>query len=351
MDDGSNLPFTFKLPECQYSKIIIQACYQQNIQQIQIILQFLKNLNPDTNNINNNSQKVLVDYDIQLDNEDNDNNDNNNEEEEEEVVNVIENKDNQSQELQADKHQNDDNSLLLCYTEEDLLKLKKALTNNNNDEDNDYDYDWDLSTVINLPADIKDLQTPLHIASQIGNTAIVKLLLLYGADPTKVDSRNRTPYFVCCNKNIRDVYRKIRGAKSAVKDDGVEIIVNENMWDWDRAGVGESITLDKLLVKKEKAKEKKKKSKDKKKAEKIKNENDKLEKLKLLELELKAKEEEKKKISNMLCDSCGKPFTYGIKPLEFNNKKCCSNNCIIALRRLLAAEAALSRIGSKRMVM
>jgi hypothetical protein len=208
--------------------------------------------------------------------------------------------------------------------------------------------------VINLPADLQEMLTPLHIASEIGNTHIIKLLLLHGADPTKVDSRNRTPYYLCHDKKARDMYRKIRGAISSTtkgKDGKDNTFSNEKKWDWDKAGVGESITLEKLIIKKEKEKDKKKKSKQKKKTEKLKVENEVAEKLKQLAMEEKKKEDDKKKLSNMLCDSCGKPFGYGMKPLEFNNKKCCSNNCVMSLRRLLAAEAAMSRMGAKRMVM
>merc|ERR1711991_936789 len=88
-----------------------------------------------------------------------------------------------------------------------------------------------MLSCINFPHNVEDLSTALHVASENGNSEIVKLLLINGADPTRVDCRSRTPYTVAKDKDTRDTFRRCRGY------DGME-----EMWNWDSCGVPAAIT-------------------------------------------------------------------------------------------------------------
>ena len=102
-------------------------------------------------------------------------------------------------------------------------------------------------------------------------------------------------------------------------------------------------------MQREKEKEKKKKAKMKKKEQKEKDEKE-AEEMKLREEQQtiaaasalqKFREENKKAAGN--CANCNVSL-FGLKPLDVFDRRCCSSNCVVALRRKLAAEAALKRL-------
>lgn len=203
------------------------------------------------------------------------------------------------------------------------------------DDDNDkvadgaqasFNKDSNLCFVLGIPESIESLQSPLHIAADLGHTDIVRALLAGGANPCQVDARNRTAYHLAKTKPVRDAFRWVRGSC-------------EGRWNWDQAGVPSGLTAEKERDQKEKEKEKKKRQKEKKKQEKERDAQEK-------ELKLKEAERQKQELIQRMsapCDHCGKPM--GLQAMIFLDKKVCSGACSLALRRKLAAEAALNRLG------
>ena len=189
----------------------------------------------------------------------------------------------------------------------------------------------DLDTIVNYPQSLETLSTPLHLASELGHTLIIRYLLIYHANPLKLDIRNRTAYHISKDKQTRDTFRRIRGN-------------NELRWSWECSGVGEGITYESIKLQKMKEKEKKKRLKNKKKDEKIK-----IETTKLLQFQLQQEKEKENLIKlSIPCDMCGK-VTFGIQNvLLFLDKKCCSSACSLQLRRQLQADAALSRMNNSK---
>jgi len=117
---------------------------------------------------------------------------------------------------------------------------------------------FSLAEILNFPADLEDLKSPLHISSELGCTEAVRLLLLSGADPTLLDARSRhalinyiysrafnllkffipiiiakfrPAYYLAKDKNTRDIFRKVRGFEGM-----------EERWNWEAAGVPPAIT-------------------------------------------------------------------------------------------------------------
>lgn len=188
-----------------------------------------------------------------------------------------------------------------------------------------FNIDSNLYYVLGIPDSIESLQSPLHIASDLGNTDIVRVLLENGANPCQVDVRNRTAYHLAKTKPVRDAFRWVRG-------------LHENRWNWDVAGVPTGLTAERERDQRDKEKEKKKRQKEKKRQEKERDNQEK-------ELQLKEAQRQKQELIQRMtapCDQCGKAM--GIQAMVFLDKKVCSGACSLALRRKLAAEAALTRL-------
>ena len=180
----------------------------------------------------------------------------------------------------------------------------------------------------------------MHTASENDHADLVYYLLCHGADPTKVDVRNRPPYFLARSKHTRDAFRRARGRDEEA----------EEQWAWDAAGVPAALTDEKEQLAKEKEKEKKKRMKANKKDRKERDEKEALEQAKNRELQQVAAQEEAKarQLAMGVCALC-KRSLYGVKAFDVFDRRCCSTPCVMLLRRQLAAEAAEKRFagGSK----
>jgi hypothetical protein len=192
---------------------------------------------------------------------------------------------------------------------------------------------WDLSELLNTPTSLDDLSTPLHTASENDQEDLVYYLLSQGADPTRVDARNRPPYFLAKSKNVRDAFRRARGREGA-----------EERWAWDAAGVPAALTDEAEQLAKEKDKAKKLRAKQNKKEKKERDEVEAAEAVKRAEeRKLAAVEEAKQRqVDAGVCGQCGRSL-FGVKALDVFDRRCCSSPCVMLLRRRLAAEAAEKR--------
>ena len=206
----------------------------------------------------------------------------------------------------------------------DLARLR-AIVQNLDDEERSF--------VLNAVDGLEEMRTPLHIASAAGHADTVAQLLLWGANPCRADVRSRLPYFLCKSKAVREAYRKARATPEIAQ-----------LWDWDSAGVPPAISEDVEKQRKEKEKEKKKRAKQRKKEAKereaVKDESAKDEDSRETQ---KSKEEPSQKAGT--CAFCDKSL-FGIKVLDVFDRRCCSTNCVILLRRRLAGEAALKRLAA-----
>ena len=196
-----------------------------------------------------------------------------------------------------------------------------------------------VEMIVNRPDSLERLLTPLHIAADSGDAAMISLLLLEGyADPGKLDARSRPPYFLAKDKEARDAFRRCRGLEGM-----------EEKWNWTAAGVPAAITAEIELAQREKEKEKKKRAKAKKKEQKEKDEREAIMMKEREDLQAQAaaaalqKYREENKKSAGSCANCNISL-YGIKALDVFDRRCCSSNCVVSLRRKLAAEAALKRL-------
>lgn len=204
---------------------------------------------------------------------------------------------------------------------------------------------------INFPAG-HDFMTPLHFAAESSpktdpliSAAIVSALLVDGsADPTRIDARNRVPYFLASHELTREAFRKARAS------------LGPDAWDWVQAKVGPPLTEEDILQKKEKEAEKRRRKKAKKK-EKVA-----LEKEEAASNALKTKEQEEKQKSGestkllragltpnsrsrSICDFClteckGRKSLKMFSRLDF---KYCSTDCLQRHKRELMANAAMAR--------
>lgn len=196
-----------------------------------------------------------------------------------------------------------------------------------------------LSEFIDLPESIDDWRTALHIASEKGHDAIVTLLLKAGANPSIRDVRGRSAYQLARDKDTRDAFRRYRGSSPQI----------EALWNWDELGVGPPLTEDLEKLKREKEKEKKKRAKARKKEQKERDDAAAAELVarqarEAQEAEIaKAQRLEQAKANAGQCACCGMSL-FGIQPFDVFDRRCCSSECVIKLRRRLAAEAAEKRL-------
>mmetsp|Transcript_6314 Transcript_6314/g.8863 ORF Transcript_6314/g.8863 Transcript_6314/m.8863 type:complete len:277 (+) Transcript_6314:1226-2056(+) len=118
--------------------------------------------------------------------------------------------------------------------------VRSVLDERNNEDD-----------ILNAPDFVG--RRPLHLIASAGVAEIVIELLRCGADPTTIDDRQRTPYYLARDKRTRDAFRLARAE------------LGENAFDWTKAAVPEPLDAAKLAAKKQKDTEKKKRQREKQK--------------------------------------------------------------------------------------
>jgi hypothetical protein len=212
----------------------------------------------------------------------------------------------------------------------------------------------DILTKINQAAG-PDFMTPLHYAAEsssladpVSAAACVMALLSKGeADPTIVDARLRTPYFLASHDKVREAFRKARAN------------LGEDFCDWSAAKVGSPLTEDDIQEKKEREAEKRrrKKARQKEKKAQEKAEQEEEERQKQQQEEERKGREVAKRIRDGLapklstaanvCDFCqtvcrGKKRAQMFKRLDYAY---CSTKCVNEHKRELMAKAALARFG------
>lgn len=201
----------------------------------------------------------------------------------------------------------------------------------------------------------EDFMTPLHVAADSANqmdptvsAACVTALLVQGrANPTILDARCRTPYFLASHAKVRDSFRTARAT------------LGEDYCNWENAKVGPPLTLDDLQAKKDKAAEKKKRrrARQKDKNQREASEIEEIERQRKEEREHQKQQEEAKRLRDGLqpkastatnvCDFCfkqskGKRRSQMFQRLDFAY---CSSECAQNHTRELIAKAALARLG------
>jgi hypothetical protein len=107
---------------------------------------------------------------------------------------------------------------------------------------------------LNLPESIELLSTPLHISAELGYYRIVSLLLMHGADPTKIDVRNRLPYYLAKDNKTKETFKRFRSRYEG----------KYSHYEWDRSSVP-FISIESEQNKKLKEKAKKARAKQRKK--------------------------------------------------------------------------------------
>jgi hypothetical protein len=117
--------------------------------------------------------------------------------------------------------------------------------------------------------------------------------------------------------------------------------VAEEEWDWTSLGVPPPLTEDTIRQQKEKEKEKKKRAKQRKKDE---------ESARATAAELEAvqrleREKWERDVAGK-CANCEKSL-YQIASYDVFDRRCCSSDCVVSLRRKLLAEAAEKRMQKK----
>lgn len=194
----------------------------------------------------------------------------------------------------------------------------------------------DLQELLDLPDSLSSMITPMHIVSGRGFAKAVLLMLQLGANPGKVDMRNKPPYFMARDKETRDAFRRYRA------------MVKEDRHDWGACGIPVALSEELEMAKKAKEKEKKKKQAQRKKEQKVQEQAQAEEKTEMLRLQEQFNEEERRgreerdKSQAGSCASCGLSL-YGVPALEVLDKLVCSSACVLPLRRRLQAEASERR--------
>ena len=240
------------------------------------------------------------------------------------------------------------------------LELIRKLLSRNDDHEEETQTDNDKTDIINLGAG-KDLMTPLHYAANCTATDngpsggvdptvaadMVMALLVEGqADPSRVDARNRPPYFLAVHEKVRNAFRMARSS------------LGEDYCDWDGgARVGPPLSLSDVQERKDKEADKKKRKKARQKEKRAKERAEQQEQAKLEEQQKQeqAAQVEAKRIRDGLqpkvvsganvCDYCqtvvkGRQRSQMFRRLEYSY---CRTDCVQKHKRELMACAALAR--------
>eukprot|EP01040_Poterioochromonas_malhamensis_P021912 gene21912-26545_t len=130
----------------------------------------------------------------------------------------------------------DDNDDALARDVKDQLTISRQASSASVD---------DLEAILRLPNTLADLSTPLHMASERNLLRTVRLLMQLGADPERLDARGRTAYFLAKTKEMREMFRRVRG------------LLGEHRWECNKTGIAECINEEKIAQKRLKEKENK----------------------------------------------------------------------------------------------
>lgn len=219
----------------------------------------------------------------------------------------------------------------------------------------------DVYELLKIPNNNEEWLTLLHYASMLGLVDIVMILLRCGADPCTKDIRGRLPYHLAKDKETRDAFRRYRGEYETKLAEYNELIIDAEdkalsmnfpfeIIDWLNSGVDSAITNELEKLRKEKEREKKKRQKENKKLSKE-REAETLKSIQEMQLkakiELERKEAEEIELLKKILGNCYicQTSLYKHELYEVFDKKVCSNQCVLIVRRKLAAEAAEKRFG------
>ena len=192
----------------------------------------------------------------------------------------------------------------------------------------------DKELLLNTIIEIDNASTPLHVATDAGNSFAIYVLLQHGANPNSRDMHRRAPYALAKDKSTRDAFRRARA------------VVGETRWEWDQAGVPEAMNASKEEERKEKEREKKRRARQRKKesAARDKAAAEALKKRQEDEtIEFQKLKEEMANDVNYQCRECKRPLGR----VTTDTKPCCSDSCFKIYRRRMMAEAAERRYGGK----
>jgi hypothetical protein len=199
----------------------------------------------------------------------------------------------------------------------------------------------EVSDVLRLPNNLQDLSSPLHLACERNLLRTARLLFQLGANPEQLDARGRTAYFLSKSKEMRDLCRRMRGE------------LGEERWQWNKTGIPEAITDEKIAQQKQKEKEKKKRAQQRKKEQKAKMEQQvrDAELARTLQAEFRRQEQiEREARMRQAAGDCAicKKALFGQEFFDVFEQRCCSTNCVQSLKRKLAADAAATRFGKSK---
>lgn len=199
----------------------------------------------------------------------------------------------------------------------------------------------EVSDVLRLPNNLQDLSSPLHLACERNLLRTARLLFQLGANPEQLDARGRTAYFLSKSKEMRDLCRRMRGE------------LGEERWQWNKTGIPEAITDEKIAQQKQKEKEKKKRAQQRKKEQKSKMEQQvrDAELARTLQAEFRRQEQiEREARMRQAAGDCAicKKALFGQEFFDVFEQRCCSTNCVQSLKRKLAADAAAARFGKSK---
>ncbi|XP_046851771.1 ankyrin repeat and zinc finger domain-containing protein 1-like isoform X2 [Xenia sp. Carnegie-2017] len=209
---------------------------------------------------------------------------------------------------------------------------KETFNVNNNKEGNEGS-NFDRSLYENERNDLLNQnfqnETVLHVASRLGETEILKILLDNGANPTVKNAKGRVPYDVATNKETRNVFRRFMAVypeKYDYNEARIPSALTSEMEERERQKIADKKKAQskarKQRLKEKKAEEKQRKEEE---IEKEKEESEKKWFQQLSEREKRAVAAERR--LGTICFSCCRSL-QGLVPFERLSYKYCSTECV-----------------------